>query len=119
MAGVLRESDNAFIPADPANVDWQTYQAWLGAGNTPDPLPTVSPPSIISVQAFWSRFTATEQGAIQAAANASPALAHAMTFALAAGQVNLLTGPMVTSWMPALVTAGLITAARKTAILTP
>jgi hypothetical protein len=34
---VLRVEDNAFIPFDPANRDYQEYLAWLEAGNEPDP----------------------------------------------------------------------------------
>jgi hypothetical protein len=35
--GVVRMYDEAHIPADPGNRDWQEYQAWLAAGNTPQP----------------------------------------------------------------------------------
>ena len=44
---VKRLSDNAFIPFDPANTDYQAYLKWLDEGNTPiaaeAPAPADSP----------------------------------------------------------------------------
>jgi hypothetical protein len=34
---IKRLSDNAFIPFDPDNTDYQAYLKWLEEGNTPEP----------------------------------------------------------------------------------
>jgi hypothetical protein len=34
---IIRIADNAFIPFDPANTDYQLYLKWLEEGNTPLP----------------------------------------------------------------------------------
>lgn len=36
-SGVFNVVKNLHIPEDPLNRHWVEYQAWLGAGNTPDP----------------------------------------------------------------------------------
>lgn len=41
--GIIRLSDNAFIPADPANTDYQAFNQWLSEGNTPEPAATDIP----------------------------------------------------------------------------
>ena len=39
---IVRDADQAWIPADPANTDYQEYLKWLAEGNEPlpaDPVP--------------------------------------------------------------------------------
>ena len=39
---ILRLTDTAFIPQDPANTDYQAYLRWLEEGNEPLPADEVS-----------------------------------------------------------------------------
>jgi hypothetical protein len=34
---IIRLADNAFIPFDPDNTDYQAYLKWVADGNTPEP----------------------------------------------------------------------------------
>lgn len=39
---ILRIADNAYIPADEGNRDYQEYLQWVANGNTPDPIPELT-----------------------------------------------------------------------------
>ena len=50
---ILRTSDGAFIPPDPANTDFAAYLEWVDAGNTPEPAPEpVAPVELTTEQKF-------------------------------------------------------------------
>ena len=81
--------------------------------------PALPNPTVITSIAFLDRFTPAEQAAVQAAAAAAPTtLGVGLTTGLAAGTIDL-TSPVLKVWMNGLVTAGAITSARETVILTP
>ena len=49
---IHRLADNAFIPPDERNTDYQEYTAWLAAGNTPLPAPeppAPEPPPVLTL----------------------------------------------------------------------
>ena len=47
---ILRLTDNAFIPPDPANTDYAAYLAWVEEGNTPLPAPEPEPAPVLTTE---------------------------------------------------------------------
>ena len=45
---ILRTTDGAFIPPDPANTDYAAYLAWVEAGNMPEPAPEPPAPAVLT-----------------------------------------------------------------------
>jgi hypothetical protein len=47
---ILRLADNAFIPPDPTNTDYQAYLFWLEEGNQPEPAPEPEPAPVLTTE---------------------------------------------------------------------
>ena len=115
---IIRISDSANIPADPANTDYAQYLQWLSKGNTPlpaDPLPAAPPKQFTSLE-YLDLFTEFEQLAVVSATMAVPQVKLWYDKMLAAGFITT-ADPRTEGGLSALVTAGLLTEARKVEIL--
>ena len=70
---IIRDADQACIPDDPRNTDYQAYLAWVAEGNTPAPyVPPPEPP--ITLTAYQLRMalnTANLRSQVEAAVAAA------------------------------------------------
>lgn len=48
---ILRTTDGACIPADPANMDYAVYLRWIEEGNVPDPADPAPAPDYSAMRA--------------------------------------------------------------------
>ena len=115
---IIRLSDNAFIPADHANTDYQAYLVWLAEGNTPEPAdpPPPAPPKQLTSLEFLDLFTDAEQVAVVSATMTSPVVKLWYDKMLAAMNITL-SDPRTEDGLDALVATGLLTAERKAEIV--
>lgn len=111
---IVRTTDGASIPPDPANRDWAAYEAWLALGNTPDPIaapPAPGKPQQITPTQFLNRIPP----AVLPVLWSSPQTGI-MLITLAAAQMIDLTDPSVAAGINGLV-PGILTADQAAAIL--
>ena len=118
---MIRDADGAFIPDDPDNADWRTYQAWLIAGNTPTPAPAVAPP--VSSCALWQLQAVMTPAQWVAVATAVATLNNAAVSAFFAHGTNVIPANSTTllslgatSGLTAAEVAALVAAASAVAI---
>lgn len=120
--GALRLADNASVPADPHNTDWQAYQAWLAAGNAPlsaDPLPAPVPPKP-TPREWLERLLSDRQQVVVDAMLGNPGAGRLwIVRALGTGSIDV-TDPETIQGVNAMRAAGiLISDAERDALLAP
>ena len=112
---LVRTPQALAIPAGLTVLGPQLTNAMVGVFLA-DTLPP--PPSVISINAFFARLTATEKTAIIAGMASRPAVMQAIVRAALSDGVDLLAANTRT-FMDTLVAAGFITTARENVVLTP
>lgn len=115
---VLRKSDNATIPDNPANHDWVEYSAWVAAGNEPDPYVPTPSPALVSYSDLRTRLTDAERQAILTACRTSWQIDDYIRLAQAEGEINLDSVATAAAKI-ALIGAGLLTAERVAEVFVP
>lgn len=64
-ARIVRTAVGASIPEDPRNADWRAFQAWLAAGNTPDPADPAPPRRYVVARDILDKFSDADYAAMK------------------------------------------------------
>ena len=115
---VLRLSDGAHIPADPANRDYAEYLAWVADGGVPEPYVPPPPPvkTVFSAREYLKRFTIAEYTAARTHSNI---LVQFALDNLIGAQFVDLEDPEVSDSLDLMVSEGVIVPSRKAELLAP